>query len=86
MLVKKNFNQHLEVQKKTLEILEKKIYLASEAISNCLKNNGFDQLILRLRSELDLTDQMATQKFFRDEKPEVGESVLEISMSFISFE
>jgi len=40
MLVKKNFNQHLEVQKKTLEILEKKIYLASEVISNCLKNNG----------------------------------------------
>jgi len=40
MLVKKNFNQHLDVQNKTLEILEKKIYLASEVISKCLKNNG----------------------------------------------
>ena len=40
MLIKKNFNQHLDVQKKTLKILEKKIYLASELISNCLKNNG----------------------------------------------
>jgi len=40
MLIKKIFNQHHDVQKKTLEILEKKIYLASEMISDCLKNNG----------------------------------------------
>jgi|ETNmetMinimDraft_11_1059920.scaffolds.fasta_scaffold97748_2 D-sedoheptulose 7-phosphate isomerase len=40
MLIKKIFNQHLDVQKKTLEILEKKIYSASEMVSNCLKNNG----------------------------------------------
>ena len=40
MLIKRNFNQNLDVQKKTLEILEKKIYLASEILSKCLKNKG----------------------------------------------
>jgi D-sedoheptulose 7-phosphate isomerase len=40
MLIKKNFDQNLDVQKKTLEILEKKIYLASEILSKCLINNA----------------------------------------------
>ena len=40
MQIKKIFKQHLNVQKATLEILEKKIYLASEMISKCLQNNG----------------------------------------------
>ena len=40
MLIKKSFNEHSDVQKKTFEMLEKKIYLASEMIGNSLKNNG----------------------------------------------
>ena len=40
MLIKNFFDEHLDVQKKTFETLEKKIYLASEMISDCLRNNG----------------------------------------------
>ena len=39
-MIKNFFKEHQEVQEKTLEILEKKIHLASEIISNSLKNNG----------------------------------------------
>ena len=39
-MIKNFFKEHQEVQEKTLEILEKKIHLAAEIISNSLKNNG----------------------------------------------
>ena len=40
MEIKKIFKQHNDTQKKTLEFLENKIYLASEMIADCLKNDG----------------------------------------------
>ena len=40
MIIKKNFTEHLEVQKNTIETLENKIFKASEMIADCLKNKG----------------------------------------------
>jgi GDP-L-fucose synthase len=53
-----------------------KIYVAGHtgmvgsAIVRCLERNGYQNIICRLHSELDLTDQAATDSFFRTEKPE----------------
>jgi GDP-L-fucose synthase len=56
--------------------LSSKIYVAGHtglvgsAITHCLKQKGYNNLIFRTYSELDLTDQVAVYKFFEEEKPE----------------
>ena len=53
-----------------------KIYVAGHrgmvgsAILRGLRNNGFENLIFRKSSELDLRDQAAVNEFFRKERPE----------------
>ncbi len=55
---------------------ESRIYVAGHtgmvgsAIVRRLEHNGYKNIIYRLHSELDLTDQAATDDFFRTEKPE----------------
>lgn len=55
---------------------DSKIYVAGHtgmvgsAIARCLEHNGYNNVIYRLHSELDLTDQAATDNFFRTERPE----------------
>jgi GDP-L-fucose synthase len=44
--------------------------LVGSAIVRKLKTMGYNNLLLRTRSELDLRDQMATDELFRNEKPE----------------
>jgi GDP-L-fucose synthase len=44
--------------------------LAGSAITRRLQDDGFDHLLLRSRSELDLTDRAAVDAFFRREHPE----------------
>jgi len=44
--------------------------LAGSAIVRKLKQEGFDNLLLRTSSELDLRDQVAVKDFFEKEKPE----------------
>jgi GDP-L-fucose synthase len=44
--------------------------LVGSALVRKLKETGFDNLILRSREELDLTNQQAVQTFFQKEKPE----------------
>ncbi len=43
--------------------------LVGSAISRCLKDQEFTQILTRSRTELDLTDQAATYQFFKTEKP-----------------
>ena len=43
--------------------------LVGSALVRCLRANGFDQLLLRERHELDLTDQPAVRSFFATERP-----------------
>ena len=53
-----------------------KIYIAGHngmvgsAITRKLKDEGYENLILRSSKELDLRDQQATREFFQNEKPE----------------
>ena len=53
-----------------------KIYVAGHrgmvgsAVVRCLRNVGFDDLILRTSQELDLTRQADVEQFFLDEKPD----------------
>lgn len=55
---------------------ESKIYVAGHngmvgsAIVRCLERNGYNNLILKSHKELDLTNQSATEKFFKKYKPE----------------
>ncbi len=55
---------------------DSKIYVAGHtgmvgsAIARCLEHNGYNNVIYRMHSELDLTDQAATDNFFRTERPE----------------
>lgn len=55
---------------------ESKIYVAGHkglvgsAIVRKLKNDGYVNLVLRTRAELDLLDQSAVDQFFASEKPE----------------
>lgn len=55
----------------------KKIYIAGHtgmvgsAILRKLKENGFNNLILRTSKELDLRNQSAVNEFFKTEKPEI---------------
>jgi GDP-L-fucose synthase len=44
--------------------------MVGSAIVRRLKADGFDNLILRTRQELDLTDQSAVEDFFARERPE----------------
>jgi GDP-L-fucose synthase len=44
--------------------------LVGSAIVRKLKSEGYENILLRTRSELNLTDQKATQDFFQTEKPE----------------
>ena len=44
--------------------------LAGSAIVRKLKREGFENLLLRTSSELDLRDQQAVKEFFEKEKPE----------------
>ncbi len=55
---------------------DSKIYVAGHtgmvgsALVRCLERNGYHKIIYRIHSELDLTDQVSTEDFFRTEKPE----------------
>jgi len=44
--------------------------MVGSAISRCLHRQGFENIITRSRSDLDLCDQKAVQNFFKEEKPE----------------
>lgn len=44
--------------------------LVGSAIVRFLMNNGFENIVTRSHKELDLTDQVATEKFFEKENPE----------------
>jgi len=44
--------------------------LVGSAICRRLRQEGFDNPLLRTRQELDLRDQAATRRFFADERPE----------------
>lgn len=54
-----------------------KIYVAGHAgmvgsaLVRKLRSDGFDNLILRSRTELDLSDQAAVARFFTDERPDI---------------
>ena len=43
--------------------------LVGSAICRNLRKHGFDRLLLRSRAELDLTDAVAVQRFFEQERP-----------------
>lgn len=55
---------------------ESKIYVAGHtgmvgsALFRSLNINGYKNIIFKTHSELDLTDQKATEKFFEEERPE----------------
>jgi GDP-L-fucose synthase len=44
--------------------------LVGSAIARVLKKNGFENLILKDRKELDLMEEASVKKFFKTEKPE----------------
>lgn len=44
--------------------------LVGSALVRHLQSEGFSNLLLRTRAELDLTNQAATEKFFEDKSPE----------------
>src|SRR6056297_876690 len=60
-----------------MDLSSKRIYVAGHlgmvgsAIVRRLKSEGASDLILKDRSELDLTSQSAVEAFFESEKPEV---------------
>jgi GDP-L-fucose synthase len=45
--------------------------LAGSAIVNCLKNNGYTNLVTRSHRELELTCQREVEEFFSSEKPDI---------------
>jgi GDP-L-fucose synthase len=55
---------------------DSKIYIAGHrgmvgsALVRVLKQNGYNNLVLRTSKELNLTDQLAVKEFFESEKPE----------------
>ncbi len=55
---------------------ESKIYVAGHtgmvgsAIVRRLQKNGYENILFKSHKELDLTDQISTEHFFRNEKPE----------------
>src|SRR3954454_15894804 len=44
--------------------------LVGSAICRCLRSQGFSNLLLRTRNELDLRNQAAMQRFFAENRPE----------------
>ena len=44
--------------------------LVGSAICRALRQEGYDNVVTRMRSELDLRDQTAVNSFFSDERPE----------------
>ena len=44
--------------------------LVGSAVVRALRAQGFDNLLLRTRAELDLTDQAAVYRFFEAERPD----------------
>jgi GDP-L-fucose synthase len=44
--------------------------LAGSAILRALRAAGYERLLLRTRQELELTDRVAVERFFADERPE----------------
>ena len=44
--------------------------LVGSAIVRCLESQGYDNIVTRTHSELDLTDQAAVKSFFESEHPE----------------
>jgi len=44
--------------------------LVGSAILRCLQNNGYTNLVYKTHKELDLTNQNATEHFFKNEKPD----------------
>lgn len=44
--------------------------LVGSAFVRCLREKGYENLILRTHRELDLLNQQAVEDFFREEKPE----------------
>ena len=66
-----SLNSNMKLTKNT------KIYIAGHngmvgsAIKRRLEADGYNNLVLRTRKELDLTNQSDVQKFFEQEKPEV---------------
>jgi GDP-L-fucose synthase len=44
--------------------------MVGSAIARCLQRQGFENIITRSRSDLDLCDQKAVQNFFKEVKPE----------------
>ena len=44
--------------------------MVGSAVVRCLKRYGFSNLLVRKRSELDLTEQFAVKKFFTECQPE----------------
>lgn len=44
--------------------------LVGSALTRCLKRNGYHNLVMRDEKELDLRDQGAVERFFREERPE----------------
>lgn len=44
--------------------------LVGRGVVRALKRDGFEDLVLRSRSELDLSDQIAVSQFFKDVKPD----------------
>ena len=45
--------------------------LVGSAIVNLLKKKGYSKIILRTRSQLDLTNQVKVNNFFKKHKPEI---------------
>ncbi len=43
--------------------------LVGSAICRSLRHHGFNRLLLRSHAELDLTDAVAVQRFFAEERP-----------------
>jgi GDP-L-fucose synthase len=58
-------------------LLKQKVYVAGHtglvgsALVRILKTRGFDNIVVRTRQELDLTDAAATKGFFAREKPDL---------------
>lgn len=44
--------------------------LVGAALARCFQRNGFDNLLLRTRAELDLTSREAVRRFFKTARPE----------------
>ena len=45
--------------------------MVGSAVVRLLQQHGFQRIITRDRRELDLTDQMAVQQFFQQQRPDV---------------